>query len=859
MNPNKIEWNSKGVTWDNFTRVDHIYEGYDASMFSEITYPSRIHSKNDKVYAYMNPKYSQKVADTSLDDQLLKHEQYHFNITEYHARKLRHKIVSQANTSNWFIREIYDNIINERDLMQTEYDDESDHNIDYFKQRFWELKIDDKLREESYYKNPNLYGYYNIVKSNTQYYKHVYYTFNHDIYKSYPVLKKDFKHGETYKVEENDYETNIYFYKNGKLNTNSYFNSHIKKIIRKQNDTLEIHYLDETENFNKKLERCKTQISHNNQGHKTLKYFDHSGNRVSYKGVFQVVWNRKSEKIWYSTYYNEKGEEISNQDFVYHEKKTLDQNGYSVFIEAYDQDHQPILDKDLVHKYDFYFDENHKVTRYKLFNTKNEWATYLGFFNVFYTYDERGNNTKVEYLDKDNMPLEDNSSVATYKYLYDISDNIIDEKRYNSKQKRVIGYEDYFQKVIDYDSLNRKTYQGNFYPGYVLAFDDNLNGANKYEYPTDSTSIAYSIDGYNNLFENNNGVAMTHHTYDKKRNIIKKEFWDEKGHLAKTPDGITHLLYKYDKNNNLIHKASYNKHCELEQNTSGIAITKHKYDIKNNRIESINYSAPKKNSNSPQISTHYKYEYNSKNKVVKQTHFDTKKNPYFIEGTYKYEYYSNAYGNDTLIKKFDLYNKPIKIAPVVRFTFNKFQQKIKESYLDKNLKSTINKDGISEIIYSYDSLGRQLGYRYLDTKGSITNNIYGIASQIKTMTKSGYISKYEHFNAGNNPVEGISNYHKIEYTFDENDFVIKESIFDVEGNLKNNSYGIATYKYEYFPSSIAKKITYLDADGNLYEDSSGIASVVYQQEINGLYYIDHELDKNGEKVNEHKEIESDSL
>lgn len=86
-------------------------------------------------YSWYNPEF--------ISENTLAHEQLHFDITELHARMLRKEIASFLFTSNSAleIKKIYRDMENKRQLMQAQYDEQTQHSLDRIQQDLWEQKI----------------------------------------------------------------------------------------------------------------------------------------------------------------------------------------------------------------------------------------------------------------------------------------------------------------------------------------------------------------------------------------------------------------------------------------------------------------------------------------------------------------------------------------------------------------------------------------------------------------------------------------------------------------------------------------------------------------------------------------------
>jgi hypothetical protein len=94
---------------------------------------------------------------TWINQQVLEHEQKHFDIVELYARKLR-KLISETKYSSYanlktVSDSLYAVIDKEMDVYQDKYDDETDASMNGDKQREWNKKIPIEIKELSPYKN----------------------------------------------------------------------------------------------------------------------------------------------------------------------------------------------------------------------------------------------------------------------------------------------------------------------------------------------------------------------------------------------------------------------------------------------------------------------------------------------------------------------------------------------------------------------------------------------------------------------------------------------------------------------------------------------------------------------------------
>lgn len=160
-----ILWDSaRPLTWADFrgqapgssastSRVAMTYSSIalDFEPLSETSYS--IH-----VNCTMEPARSWVYQDKK-DEYILRHEQYHFNITECAARKMRKEIsgtkFSMKNLQQK-IKAIHTSNMEALKAMQDQYDADSRHSINHEEQKKWEEKIDKLMASLEDYANPNV-------------------------------------------------------------------------------------------------------------------------------------------------------------------------------------------------------------------------------------------------------------------------------------------------------------------------------------------------------------------------------------------------------------------------------------------------------------------------------------------------------------------------------------------------------------------------------------------------------------------------------------------------------------------------------------------------------------------------------
>lgn len=141
----------KQLDWEDFQGFVKPFTGWGAGISSSVFIEYDSTQKKYTAYAAMHNQYSWKSKSVLNSDYALNHEQYHFNITEYHARKLNsifeNKNIENESQVKYELLRIRSDLY----LMQDKYDTETDHSLNRAYQSKWEYQIDSLLNESSDY------------------------------------------------------------------------------------------------------------------------------------------------------------------------------------------------------------------------------------------------------------------------------------------------------------------------------------------------------------------------------------------------------------------------------------------------------------------------------------------------------------------------------------------------------------------------------------------------------------------------------------------------------------------------------------------------------------------------------------
>ena len=137
------------LTWDDFQGFPRPLSGYGAVIGSQLYLEFDSATSRYIAYAGQHNIVSWTKESTKDSDYALNHEQYHFNITELHARLLNEYINDNPNESELTYNLRLNSLWLDLSSMQEQYDDETDHSVIVHKQRLWEFKIDSMLSRHS--------------------------------------------------------------------------------------------------------------------------------------------------------------------------------------------------------------------------------------------------------------------------------------------------------------------------------------------------------------------------------------------------------------------------------------------------------------------------------------------------------------------------------------------------------------------------------------------------------------------------------------------------------------------------------------------------------------------------------------
>lgn len=157
-----IHWSStRKLTWDDFKGEIDIKSNYKALTYTTIVVKPLLLKEQIveyKITCVFETELSWSKSKNS--NNLLKHEQLHFDIAELTTRKLRencHNIdFLNLEDVKQSVREFFYESKNDRTLINSMYDEETEHGTIADKQKEWEIKIAKELKVLEEYSSPRV-------------------------------------------------------------------------------------------------------------------------------------------------------------------------------------------------------------------------------------------------------------------------------------------------------------------------------------------------------------------------------------------------------------------------------------------------------------------------------------------------------------------------------------------------------------------------------------------------------------------------------------------------------------------------------------------------------------------------------
>jgi YD repeat-containing protein len=358
------------------------------------------------------------------------------------------------------------------------------------------------------------------------------------------------------------------------------------------------------------------------------------------------------------------------------------------------------------------------------------------------------------------------------------------------------------------------------------------------------------VDAFNSVFENDMKVALTVQTLDSRKQVVRETYFDAAENYAKTDDGIVTYRYEYDTSGNQIETTAYDSIDKPREFKADVATIRWKYDAQGNKLQTTYFNRNNELAITADSVTYNVYAYNERNDLVRRTNFDSRMQPAEIDGTFRFVVHTNTSGLDSLTLEYDSKNHLRKGVAITKYHYTPYGSVSRIEYIDRNNKRTKNENGVSAINYLYNNRHLLTGYEYLDEKNRLTNNTDGVALEKWTLDGLGHTLTYAYFDQYKNPVIGEYGYHRIDYEWSPVGQWTRTTIYGKGLELIPDEFGTAVYQYTLNKSGMIQTIERFNPEGIIANNTDSIAITHYEHNLNGLYFLEKELNAAGEIVND---------
>ena len=148
------------ITFENFRGIELFKKslyGNERFAYVTTTIETDFQADNISIESLFHPSRSFVYKKNNNSRELLKHEIFHFKITELYVRKMKQRISALENPSEEQINGIIENLRAEENTFQQNYDYDTFHSYVYGEQKRYEKSIDSSLNSLKNYTNPKVY------------------------------------------------------------------------------------------------------------------------------------------------------------------------------------------------------------------------------------------------------------------------------------------------------------------------------------------------------------------------------------------------------------------------------------------------------------------------------------------------------------------------------------------------------------------------------------------------------------------------------------------------------------------------------------------------------------------------------
>lgn len=799
---------SNGLHWNNFRGYPNFLSEFDAAITSHFTYEI-VGDNMDTVLVrtVMYPHHSWVKENTKDYKEALRHEQYHFNISEAIARKFRKSLTNlpQSSFDERTIQRIYNQHIGQLEFYQNKYDFDTDHSIIFERQKDWEYIVDSLLNEYSYYVSPIV----TRIKKNKNYtyYRQIDIDGKGKIYGRFPVDSTIALKTDHYKFYyKNNVPVKIEYWDRNKPATDTYFGAHMTKISRNNNIT-------ETSFHNQKNEKTTTSkgvhLIKDEYHEKELitSYYDIDGNPCENNlGIHKKVWELDYKKRRYvGTLYNLNNQKITDKEGYCIIKYNYDKNDNISEILNYDYNNKLLNLYNGVAKFSYLYDEQNNITLVQSFDsdlnlTPHEGRTAIANLH----YDINGNVIRESYEDKKGKPILDDNKAISY-YTYDEYSNLVEEKYYGLNKNLIISEDKTGKTFSKYDSLGRITEYSNYDAyGYLL---NNAHGSCRVKQFFDESNIISHVELFHkDSLDSLSFLKTIKYEFDSNYDLLSETYLDKELNLLPDSNGVCIIRYERDKKGNLLSVKNYNSKYYLTPVTYKVSTFQYKYDSRGNKIEAAYFDPMNMPAEDTTGIAKDVYEYNDNNKMIERRYYDSK---------------------NQLIEN-------VNGVKIIKWTYDDKNNETSEAYYDENGQRAGDKDGVSYLTYEYDSNNNKTLTKIYNINNELVDKEYsGIAQILNEYDENNRVKVITYKDKNDNLIDVPEGFAIVMHSYNSYGDITKTEYFSKYKQPVVTTYGYASINWLYDNNRNTIAEIYRDENGEFIEDKEGYALKNWLHNRNG--------------------------
>lgn len=804
----------------HFTGYINLLSDYGGVIASNIEYEIGGSTYDSvSIHALMYPEYSWLRRSLRNSEEALRHEHYHFHITEVFARKFRMLLrnMDSQDFDKKVLRKQYRGMIAALDVMQEKYDDDCDHGLLRERQKDWEYMVDSmmtalnyysvdqpewgecsnkdaccfrKLDFDAYYRIRGRYGITDSIARHAPHYRFQYTDgriTRVEYFDDGERVNNTFNNVAVIEIEyEGNTEFRTYFDAAGRPMKNDR-GAYGTKILRRDG-ALVVTSLDRNRTPMENVDGFSSIIyDPDYRGRNaTGVYLNLEGSQVTTKDGYCVSTRRydHNDNVVEHANYNNDNQLINNADGIAITLYAYDEMNNLVRVSYCDSDHRLTEDQYGVASYHVTFDRNGFILM-EYFRDKEDRVMMDQEGNVYYyrSYDNYGNLTDVRFYGTNKNLIIDENGFGRLRHIYDEHSRLAGSGNYDAYDQLYNDSESFCKRVFRYDDRDRVIEKD------VYAVDSTesvqFSKTVRFSY-TEHDRIAFETyhDQVGDLLPDPSGICKKAYTYDEAGNLVETRHFNQDGQLQPAFAEVVTIRYRYT--NGLVTGTEYvDRNGRLAENEEGIAREVNKYDDRQLRTETRYYNADQQPTTFDKNAEIIRWTYNQAGHITGEQYFNAEGHPKAaVDGIAKIQYTRDSDGQVLTIHYF---NEKLELVGGEH-------------------------GGVAIMEYTYDKDGLVSRLSYKDREVRLVNTPAGHAIENRYYDAYGRIKFKEYLTRFKQPVVIDEGYASIECMYDRNGNIIAEILRDASNALVADEEGYAIYNYSYDRNGEITQTTAYGAD-----------------------------------------------